>query len=92
MKVHELKTWPEQFSQVLSGAKRYEIRKNDRHFVVGDHLVLREWVPSESPGRYTGRSYRAVVTWITPGGQFGLPEDLCVMSIMEAQTDTLVSD
>lgn len=79
MKVHELKIWPRQLTEIVSGLKRYEIRKNDRDFAIGDRLLLREYVPET--GRYTGKDYRVVVTWMTPGGHFGLPEDLCVMSI-----------
>ena len=76
---HELKTWPEPFEGVISGNKRHEIRKNDRGFKVGDNLLLREWNPESK--KYTGRSTLASVTYITPGGNFGLPKTLCVMTI-----------
>ena len=34
--VHELKCWPEYFEAVISGAKTFEVRKNDRDFAVRD--------------------------------------------------------
>jgi hypothetical protein len=87
MTVHELKTWPEPFAAVLSGAKRYEIRRDDRGFAVGDVLELQEWSPvSVLPGSsevfgYMGREIRVRVTYKTAGGEWGLPSDLCVLSI-----------
>lgn len=43
MKIHELKILPEYFDAVISGRKRFEIRKNDRDYKVGDQLILKEW-------------------------------------------------
>lgn len=84
-KEHELKTWPEPFQAVLDGKKCHEIRANDRGFAVGDVLLLREWDPTHLTDyehkRYTGRSCRVRVTYVTPGGMWGLPAGLCVMSI-----------
>ena len=77
--IHSLKTWPESFAAVQDGRKRYEIRRNDRAFAVGDVLVLREWEPSTE--RYTREMVSVRVTYLTPGGTFGLPTDLCVMGI-----------
>lgn len=76
---HELKIWPEPFEAVHSGKKRYELRKADRDFKVGDGLFLREWDPNAKD--YTGRSMKLSITYITPGGEFGLPEDFCILSI-----------
>lgn len=47
MRVHELKTWPEPYAATVSGAKTFEIRKDDRGFRVNDILRLREWVPCD---------------------------------------------
>ncbi len=83
--IHELKTWPGPFQAVLDGTKRHEIRVNDRGFAVGDVLWLREWHTAGGKyydqDEYSGRELRAVVTYLTPGGEWGLPDRLCVMSI-----------
>lgn len=61
LKIHELKILPEYFDAVISGRKRFEIRKNDRDYKVGDQLILKEW----SQDNYTGDSYKAEITYIT---------------------------
>lgn len=85
MTTHELKCWPEPFTAVLEGRKTHEIRVADRPLAVGDVLHLREWVPSpptnDGLARYTGRECRVEVTHLTPVGAWGLPPNLCVMSI-----------
>lgn len=60
---HELKAHPQYFGPVLRGEKRFEIRKNDRQFAVGDTLRLREWDPV--CGEYTGIETYARVTYLT---------------------------
>jgi hypothetical protein len=42
---HELKCWPEYFHAIRSGRKKFELRKDDRGFAIGDLLVLREFIP-----------------------------------------------
>jgi hypothetical protein len=79
MATHNLKTWPEAFQAVWDGFKTCEVRKNDRDFRVSDSLWLNEWSPDT--GTYTGRALVAVVTHVVPGGRWGLPDDLCVMSV-----------
>lgn len=49
MTTHELKTVQPHFAHVQSGAKRAEIRRDDRGFAVGDVLVLRELDPQRCP-------------------------------------------
>lgn len=91
---HFLKTWPAEFEAVARGDKTHEVRScADRRFVVGDDVVLCEFVPAVGPagverdaqghtlGRFTNRALLRRVTHVTPGGGWGLPEGLCVLSI-----------
>lgn len=47
---HALKTWPDGFQAVVDGRKTHETRSDDRHFQVGDELILREYVPPVDKG------------------------------------------
>lgn len=78
-KTHNLKTWPGPFRQVKMGLKKYEVRKADRDFAVGDVLILQEW--DNDALTYTGDSLRARVVAMTSPGNFGLPIDTCVLGI-----------
>lgn len=44
-RAHILKTTPEFYKQISTGAKQFEIRKDDRDFLKGDVVVLAEWDP-----------------------------------------------
>lgn len=90
MKEHELKTWPIPFQAVLDGTKRHEIRVDDRDFREGDVLHLREYDARDvlieetmnlGPRGYTGRELRVRVLFKSRGGTWGLPPNLCVLSI-----------
>lgn len=81
MKSHYLKTLPESFVPILRGKKSFDIRKNDRGFEVGDELVLLEWSPEQGS---TGRILRRTVRYMMQG-VFGLPAEICVMSITEPE-------
>lgn len=48
----ELKILPQFFRAVKEGRKRFEIRKNDRNFQIGDTVWLHEY----TKGEYTGNS------------------------------------
>lgn len=63
--IHELKILPEYFEAVVSGDKRFEIRKNDRNYQKGDILRLNEY----QDGQYTGRFHVVEITYITDYAQ-----------------------
>ncbi|ARV05110.1 DUF3850 domain-containing protein [Enterococcus faecalis] len=64
-KTHELKILPEYFTAVASGIKRFEIRKNDRGYNVGDILRLNEY----ENGKYTRNVHVVEITYITDYAQ-----------------------
>lgn len=76
--VHELKTWPAYFKDVLLGVKPFEVRRDDRSFHVGDVLELQEW---DERNGYSGRAIQRRVTYVLPGDQFGIEEGYCVMGL-----------
>lgn len=83
MGVHDLKIWPPFFEKVQNGTKRFEIRKRDRSFNVGDTLHLQEYDPVVR--MYTGRAVDVTVTYIFDGEvspSFGLLPGFVCMSIM----------
>lgn len=82
-KNHNLKIAQAPFNAVLKGRKRFEIRKNDRDFKVGDLLTLLLFIENLN---LPGPEIQAEVTHIEYGPAWGLPEDLCVMSIKVLST------
>lgn len=80
---HRLKCWPEFFAKIRSREKRFEARKNDRDFRVGDTLLLLEWNPQT--GQYTGEVERARVSYMLAGPNFGVERDYCVMSLEDVK-------
>jgi len=81
---HILKTDPEVFQAVLSGAKTFEIRLNDRGYAVGDVLGLRETkhtgaeMRAGAPLVYTGRECQRFVSHVLTG--YGLADGWCCLS------------
>lgn len=76
MKTHELKILPKYFKDVVDGYKKFELRKNDRDFQIGDSLLLKEF-----DGDYTGDSVQVVITYIFQGGEYGLDKDYVILGI-----------
>ena len=74
--IHELKILPHFFTDVISGEKTFEIRKNDRPFHKGDLLALNEF-----DGQYwTGNSCLVYVDYILNNPDY-VKKDMVVMSI-----------
>ena len=77
MKVHILKTLPEYFELILIKQKTFEVRKNDRDFQPEDFLILQEY----SECLYTGRCITIKAGFILFGGQYGIDQEYCVISL-----------
>ncbi|MDK1020213.1 MAG: ASCH/PUA domain-containing protein [Candidatus Hydrogenedentes bacterium] len=78
--LHDLKIWPEHYDVVVDGRKRFELRRDDRDFQVGDTLMLREWCLETET--YTGRSVLVRVAFVLREAEpFGLMEGFCAISI-----------
>ena len=85
-KVHELKLAQMFFTDVASGKKRFELRKNDRGFKVGDGLRLKEYTNGQETGKYID----ADVVYMLENWT-GLKDDYCILGIevlRVAETDT----
>jgi len=57
---HVLKVHPQFWDGLASGAKNFEVRRDDRHFKVGDHLVFRYYDPSVGFTDLTADEHRFV--------------------------------
>jgi len=82
--VHELKTWEKYFQLVASGEKTFELRKNDRDFLAGHKLLLREY--NKETQTYTGRQLHRKIGYVLQsdeGADFGLKPGYCIMGLEE---------
>jgi hypothetical protein len=76
---HKLKVWPQYFRDIVSGIKKFEIRKDDRNFQVKDSLMLCEWSPETQ--EYTGLFVNFRIIYKLVGGQFGIEKGFCCLGI-----------
>ena len=73
---HELKILPKYFEAVVAGVKRFELRKNDRNFQVGERIILREWDGEQ----FTGCSAVRTITYIIKDcPEYGLMDGYCII-------------
>ena len=79
MNIHALKTWPEAFMATREGRKTADFRKDDRHFKLGDILILQEWSPQTKA--YTGEMEVREITDIQRGPNWGIPEGYAMLSV-----------
>lgn len=86
MKVHELKIKAKYYSKICSGAKTFELRKNDRDYKVGDtiHFTV---IPDETASKETCADYNTYpnlvkITYILEDvPEYGLKEGYCILAI-----------
>ena len=79
-RVHDLKCWPAFFQAILDGRKKAEVRRDDRGYLTGDTLLLREWDPVAK--RATGRVYEVRVTHLADLGTIGVAGGFVCMSFI----------
>lgn len=60
-RTHDLKTIQPYFDALKDGSKRFEIRKNDRNFEIGDYLHLQEY---DTEKGYSGKDLFFKVSFI----------------------------
>jgi hypothetical protein len=79
--IHELKTWPEHFDNIINFKKTFEIRKNDRDYKVGDMAILRRFDPDKQI--YTGETCQIYIPHILYGADnnWGLDPNSCILSL-----------
>ena len=74
---HHLKCETEYYQAIERGEKKFELRKNDRDFKVGDVVYLDEVLN----GIATGRTLPYIeIQYVFTGGKYGLPEDYCIFN------------
>jgi len=84
--IHELKTWTKYFQLVASGEKPFELRLNDRGFLAGHELLLREYNPHSKT--FTGQTLRRKITYVLEGSEaeaFGLKPGYCILGLKEVK-------
>lgn len=87
--IHELKTVNHYWDAVYSGAKTFEVRKNDRAFQTGDVLVLTrtdergysDTLPSDTSSPFAKSQISFRITYLLQGGQFGIEPGYCVLGL-----------
>ena len=79
---HELKLCKRFYDVLKSGAKTYEVRRNDRGFKVGDTLILRPVTDDESRTYISNlRPLMAEITYMLAENGWGIEEGYCVLAL-----------
>lgn len=82
MKKYIIKILPEYFKEVKSGRKKFEIRKDDRDYEVGDTVQLAEY----DGQRFTGDSIEVQISYVLRDcQQYGLTEGWCIFCWQQAK-------
>lgn len=82
-KVHQIRLASMYFDDVQCGKKRFELRKNDREYKVGDKLIMMEF----ANGKHTGREVEADVIYMLEDYS-GIEEGYCILGIEVSVTDS----
>lgn len=85
MKTHFVKSWSHFYDEILAGNKLHDLRKNDRGYKVGDHMILEKY--DNIKGVYLGETQIVEITYITSNvtpyafSSSVLPNEYCILSI-----------
>ena len=72
---HKIKIRPEYYKAVIAQMKKFELRRNDRNYQVGDEVELTEW---DDKG-FTGRYCTVIITYVLKDvPQYGLADGYCI--------------
>jgi uncharacterized protein DUF3850 len=86
-RVHHVRSWLHFYRAIKAGTKTHDLRKNDRGYAVGDHLMLHEY--DNINGRETGERLCVEITYITDNNvpcafsSAVLQRDYCILSIQK---------
>lgn len=64
MKTHKLKTIQPYFDACWSGAKKFEVRENDRDFSEGDIVYLQEYDYGSKDKVYSGKELKCEILYV----------------------------
>ena len=79
-RIHVLKCHPLPFLEIAVGNKTHEVlMEKDRHFMVHDLILLREW--DQSTTLYSSEIIFMEISYITRGPQWGVPEKMAILSV-----------
>lgn len=76
--IHELKIEQRFYEDIANGIKKFELRKDDRDFKIGDTLCLREYQNSAYSGRMI---FKKIEYILRDGGDYGLRKGFCILGI-----------
>jgi hypothetical protein len=83
MAIHKLKCWTPYFQAILIGAKKFDVRRDDRGFQKGDYVRLEQYEPGQGyvldPAYNEPYCLVKKVEYILTGGQFGIEPGFVVL-------------
>ena len=77
--IHSVKCTEPYFSDVKSGKKNFELRKNDRNYQVGDDIVLNQYVD----GKLTGKIVKKTISYMLEGYS-GIECGYCILGLADS--------
>ena len=81
MKIHELKIKDNYYEEIVLGKKKFELRKNDRDYKVGDLITFQ--VVMEDGRTYSSHLLYQIVYILENVPEYGLQEGYCILGIEE---------